>query len=173
VGRTHAGAAALAEVLLRQEIANDHAMRPLLVAQVPWRDGDRWIATTFTSVSRQPPAGRLSVVMHAPAAVTAAAPMAGLLLDSWTDTIPDPARDTAMALRFNNASTRAPQAILLAVNPNPAQAWTTDVLVDVLRETSTLMRMRVEPAATFSRGGLLPFAWLGQRSGSTGISFTV
>ena len=43
-----------------------------------------------------------------------------------------------MALRFNNASTRAPQAILLAVSPNPAQAWTTTTLVDVLRETLML-----------------------------------
>ena len=99
--------------------------------------------------------------------------MGGLLVDSWTDTIPDPVRDTAMALRFNNASTRAPQTILLAVNPNPAQAWTTDVLVDVLLQTLTLARLRMQPATLLSRAGLMPFAWLGQRAGSTGISFSI
>ncbi|HVQ53141.1 MAG TPA: hypothetical protein VMS92_24145, partial [Mycobacterium sp.] len=103
----------------------------------------------------------------------AAAAAGGLLVDAWTDTIPDPARDTAMALRFNNASTRAPQTILLAVNPNLAQAWTTDTLVDVLRQTLTLTRLRMQPATTFSRGGLMPWAWLGRRPGSTGISFTL
>jgi hypothetical protein len=111
--------------------------------------------------------------MHAPAGFVAAAPMGGLLIDAWTETIPAATRDTAMALRFNNASTRAPQVILLAVNPNPAQAWTTDTLADILRQTLTLTRIRMQPPAEFSRGGLLPFAFLGQRAGSTGLSFSV
>jgi hypothetical protein len=171
VGRVHPGAATLGEVLLRTEIAG--MSPPLRIAQVPWKDGDRWIATAFTSTSHQPPVGRLSVLVHAPADLTPGATLGGLLVDAWTDTIPDPVRDTALALRFNNASTRAPQTILLAVNPNPAQAWTTDVLVDVLQQTLTLSRLRMQPATTFSRGGLMPFAWLGQRPGSTGLSFSV
>jgi hypothetical protein len=31
----------------------------------------------------------------------------------------------------------------------------------------------MEPSTTFSRGGLMPFAWLGQRPGNTGISFSL
>lgn len=173
VGRVHSRAGTLAEVLLRKEIASGVSAAPLRIAQVPWKDGDRWIATAFTSASRQPATGRLSVLIHAPAGLNTTASMGGLLVDAWTDTIPDPVRDTAMALRFNNASTRAPQTILLAVNPNPAQAWTTDVLVDVLLQTLTLARLRVQPATLLSRGGLMPFAWLGQRPGSTGISFSI
>jgi hypothetical protein len=78
-----------------------------------------------------------------------------------------------MALRFNNASTRAPQAILLAVSPNPALAWTTTTLVDVLRETLMLARLRVQPPTMFSRGGVMPFAFLGQRPNNAGISFSI
>jgi hypothetical protein len=144
-----------------------------LIAQSPWTDGDRWIATSFTSASKQPPSGRLSVLILAPAGLPTTQPLGGLLIDAWTETIPSPSRDTAMALRFNNASTRAPQAILLAVSPNPAVAWTTTTLVDVLRETLMLARLRVQPPTTFSRGGLMPFAWLGQRSGNAGISFSL
>jgi hypothetical protein len=173
IARTHQKAATLAEVLLRKEASGDFTSAPLLIAQAPWTTGDRWIATAFTSTQNRPPSGRLSVLMHAPTALTATQPMGGLLVDAWTETIPPATRDTAMALRFNNASTRAPQVILLAVNPNPAQAWATNTLVDVLSETLMLARMRAQPATRFSEGGLMPFAWLGQRPGNTGISFTL
>jgi hypothetical protein len=172
-GRTRPKAAAFAEMLLRREIAGDNGSTGLLIAQTPWTDGDRWIATSFTSASKRPPTGRLSVLILAPAGFSVTQPVGGLLIDAWTETIPSPSRDTAMALRFNNASTRAPQAILLAVSPNPAGAWTTTTLVDVLRETLMLARLRVQPPTTFSRGGLMPFAWLGQRPGNAGISFSL
>jgi hypothetical protein len=136
-------------------------------------NGDRWIATSFVAKPRRQPTGRLSVLMHAPAGLTATQPLGGLLIDAWTETVPSAVRDTAMALRFNNASTRAPQVILLAVSPNPAQPWNTTTVVDVLRDTLMLARLRVQPSTTFSRGGLMPFAWLGQRAGNTGISFSL
>jgi len=55
----------------------------------------------------------------------------------------------------------------------PALAWTSTTLVDVLRDTLMFARLRVQPPTTFSRGGLMPFAWLGQRPGNTGISFSL
>ena len=165
--------AALAEVLLRREIAGDNGSAQLLIAQTPWSDGDRWIATSFIGRAQRQAAGRLSVLMHAPAGIAATQPMGGLIIDAWTETIPSATRDTAMALRFNNASTRAPQVILLAVSPNPAQPWTTTTLVDILRETLMLTRLRMQRSTSFSRGGLMPFAWLGQRPGNTGISFSL
>ena len=171
-GRTHSKVAALTEVLLRKE-AMGSSPSPLLIAQAPWIDGDRWIATSFTSVSKRSPAGRLSVVINAPAGLVATQPLGGLIIDAWTETIPAPTRDTAMALRFNNASTRAPQVILLAVSPNPAQPWTTTTLVDVLLETLMITRLRMQPPTTFSSGGVMPFALLGQRPGNTGISFSL
>jgi len=171
VGRIHPNAAALAEALLRKEIVEGSAATPLRIAQAPWVDGDRWIATSFGDGDRRP-AGRLSVLLHAPAGFDATRPLGGLLVDAWTDTVPVARRDTAMALRFNNASTRAPQVILLAVSPDPSKPWTTGTLLGILRETLVLTRLRMQPATTFSRGGLMPSVWLGQRPGGTGISFT-
>jgi hypothetical protein len=110
------------------------------------------------------------VLIHAPAGFAADAPLGGLLVDAWAETIPAAKRDTAMALRFNNAGTRAPQAVLLAVHPDPAQAWTTTTLVEILQQTLLLTRLRMQPPTSFSTGGLMPFAWLGQRPGS-GLSF--
>jgi hypothetical protein len=59
------------------------------------------------------------------------------------------------------------------VSPAPAVPWTTATIVDVLRDTLMLTRLRMQPPTTFSRGGLMPFAWLGQRPGNTGISFSL
>jgi hypothetical protein len=171
VGRVRPKAATLADVFLRREIAEPAAETPLLIAQAPWRNGDRWIATAFNA-GRRTTAGRMSVLIHAPHGLVATQPLGGLLIDAWTDTLPAVTRDTAMALRFNNASTRPPQLILLAVSPDPAQPWSTSLLLDILQETIVLARLRMQPSATFSRGGLMPFAWLGQRPDGSGISFS-
>jgi hypothetical protein len=169
-GRVHPNAAALAEVLLRQDIVRG-VSGSLLIAQAPWQNGDRWIGTGFTNSTGGAPAGRMSVLIHAPVGLAAGERLGGLLIDAWTESIPSPTRDTAMALRFNNAGTRAPQTVLLAVHPDPSHAWTTDTLVEILQQTLMLARLRVQPSNTLSTGGLMPSAWLGQRPGNSGVSF--
>ena len=98
--------------------------------------------------------------------------MGGLLIDAWTETVPAKVRDTAMALHFNNASTRAPQVVLLAVSPDPSKAWTVDTLVEVVRDTLTFARIRMQPSTTLTRAGHMPLVYLGQRPGSR-LSFSV
>ena len=170
--RTRPETARLAELLLRLEISGRPAAAPL-VAQAPWTDGDKWIATSFTGTGGRVPTGRLSVVIHAPAGFNGAQPLGGLQIDAWDELVPAKQQDTAVALRFNNAGTRAPQAILLAVSPDPSKAWTVDILVDVLVQTLTLARIRMQPSITLSQSGHMPLVYLGQRPGNTGISFSV
>ena len=172
VGRTHANVARLTEVFLRRE-AQGRPVEPLRVAQAPFATGDKWIATAFTSTGGRTPVGRLSAVLHAPLGLAPAAPLGGLLIDAWTETVPAKVRDTAMALHFNNASTRAPQVVLLAVSPDPAKAWTVDTLVEVLRDTLAFTRIRMQPSTMLTSAGHMPLVYLGQRPGSSRISFSV
>jgi hypothetical protein len=172
VGRTHANVARVTEVFLRRE-AQGRRLEPLRVAQAPFATGDKWIATTFTGTGGRTPVGRLSVVLHAPLGLEPAAPLGGLLIDAWTETVPAKVRDTAMALHFNNASTRAPQVVLLGVSPDPSKAWTVDTLVEVLRDTLTFTRIRMQPSTALTRAGHMPLVYLGQRPGSSRISFSV
>ena len=173
VGRTHANVARVTEVFLRRE-AQGRPLEPLRVAQAPFTAGDKWIATSFTGTGGRTPAGRLSVVLHAPLGLAAAAPLGGLLIDAWTETVPAKVRDTAMALHFNNASTRAPQVVLawrrvpIRRGPGPSTRWST-----VLRDTLTFTRIRMQPSTTFSRAGHMPLVYLGQRPGTSRISFSV
>jgi hypothetical protein len=173
VGRVRSGAARVAEVLQRGEIASGASTTVLRVAQAPWVEGDRWIATSFINTkSKQRPGSRLSILIHAPGGFSGTQPLGGLLIDGWSESVPMEKRDTALALRYNSPGTRAPQAILLAVSPDPSRAWTTETLVAILRDTFDLTRMRMQPPTTFSRAGQMPLAWLGQRPGDAGISFT-
>ena len=172
MGRTHANVARVTEVFLRRE-AQGRPLEPLRVAQAPFATGDKWIATTFTGAGGRTPIGRLSVVLHAPLGLAPAAPLGGLLIDAWTETVPAKVRDTAMALHFNNASTRAPQVVLLGVSPDPSRAWTVDTLVAVLRDTLTFTRIRMQPSTTLTQAGHMPLVYLGQRPGSSRISFSV
>jgi hypothetical protein len=170
-GRTRANVARLTEVFLRRE-AQGRPVEPLRVAQAPFAAGDRWIATSFAGTGGRTPAGRLSLVLHAPLGLALDAPLGGLLIDAWTETVPAGTRDTAMALRFNNASTRAPQVVLLGVSPDPSRAWTVDTLVAVLRDTLAFARMRMQPSTLLSQAGHMPLVFLGQRPGTSRISFS-
>lgn len=172
VGRTHANVARITEVFLRRE-AQGRPLEPLRVAQAPFAPGDKWIATAFTGTGGRTPTGRLSMVIHAPLGLAPAAPLGGLLIDAWTETVPAKVRDTAIALHFNNASTRAPQVVLLGVSPDPSKAWTVDTLVDVLRDTLTFTRIRMQPTTTLTRAGHMPLVYLGQRPGSSRLSFSL
>jgi hypothetical protein len=172
MGRTRPAVARLAEILQRIDIAGGASPSQLRVAQTPWVDGDRWIATSFGD--QQPrPGGRLSVIIHAPAGFDPTEAVGGLLVDAWVESVPFGERDTAMALRYNSPNTRPPQTILLAVNPDPSQAWTAATLETILRETLESARTRMLPPASVSRSGHLPLVLLGQRESGAGSSFEI
>ena len=59
------------------------------------------------------PAGRR------PADVDLAAPLAGLLVDEWTEVVPSRTETAGLAFRYDPPDAMAPQAMLLAVPPDP------------------------------------------------------
>ena len=60
------------------------------------------------------------------------------LIDSFNESIPVPRVTTTAAFGFNAPSSRAPQAILLAVPPEPRQRLDHEVLLQIVRETREL-----------------------------------
>jgi len=71
---------------------------------------------------------------HAKVALTA--------LDAWTDAIPSRSHTTSAAFGFNSPKSRAPQAVLLAVPPDPSRRISADGLLDVILETRELAHAR-------------------------------
>jgi hypothetical protein len=127
----------------------------LLAAQAPG-PADIWIGEKYGAGSR-PPAGS-HLVWHQPFGVPST--FTGLVFDQWVELLPGadhirraPAGSmpltsppeselTGVAFHYDRPDAKAPQALLIAVPPNLERGWTPDTLVQVLRETFELGKLR-------------------------------
>lgn len=128
------------------------------VAQLPHVAGERWLALPLAPDS-EPSRGRVSLVLHAPGGLPATGPVSGLLVDEFTERIPDPTAEAAVAFHFDRPSSRAPQAWLLAV-PSTAAAdgrWSWGELSRSVESAFDLARVRsVDSEALATLGQFLP-----------------
>jgi hypothetical protein len=118
----------------------------------PWVGGV--LGTDFAS----PDEPVTNVVALAPEVWDPAGATRALVVDQWTDVVPEriavggevdeeevdveDRRSSGLAVNAASASSRAPQAVLLAVSSDGAR-WTTDKVVEVLEETLALARLRL------------------------------
>jgi len=164
--RIRANSAALHDVLLAAE-ALEAAPAGLAVAQLPPAAGAQWIGLPFPGAT--PPAARLGLVFSAPSPIDPAASFCGFVCDTWTEQVPglttvanaargyEPAEVTGMAFTVDAPDASAPQSVLLAIAPDPAQGWSPDVLLDVVRETLDLAKIRTVDLGDLPRlGRVLP-----------------
>ena len=138
------GASRLETALMYGEATAGGQPLRLRVAQLPRRAGDRWIGLPATA--QQPiVSGRLSLVVQSAAGVPPAAgvPVAGLVVDEWTEVVPDRTQVTGLSFHVGQPDARAPQAILLAVPPTEAHIWSLSALEATVLETLELARLRL------------------------------
>ena len=115
----------------------------LTVTQVPHTPNARWVALPFPDEAARPISGILNLALFAATALPAAnAQWSGLLLDEWTEVIPNREESTALAFHYDDPGAEAPQAVLVAVPPDNAETWSLDTVIAVLRETLELARLR-------------------------------
>jgi hypothetical protein len=86
--------------------------------------------------------GTLSLILHRPTPAAANQGWAAFLVDEWNETIPAAAQKTTISFRHDTPVAEAPQAVLLAVPPTAAATWDTDTLIDTVRDTLTLAKIR-------------------------------
>ncbi len=139
-------AAACAQAL-RTGLATD-----LSVAQLPYEQSDRWLALPLTA-KHPARGGRVSFVAQLPAQLDLAGTLAGLLLDEWVETIPNPSETTAITFHHDAPGAQPPQSILLAVNPDPSAEWSLATLEAILLETLELARLRLVDSDTLADAG--------------------
>ena len=90
-----------------------------------------------------PPPGITSLlVVHATGAALPD-PVAGLVLDSWVQTVPGPDYDTGLAFHYDEPNATPPQAILVATAPDVTAgrtpgSWDLDTLAEIVTATMAL-----------------------------------
>jgi hypothetical protein len=166
LARIRPNIAAFHDVLLACESIG--ASEPALVtAQLPAENGARWIGLPFGE--NTPPKARLATVVSTPTPIDPAQPFCGLVFDTWTEQIPglttvanpvkgyESSEVTGVAFTVDAPDAYPPQAILLAVAPDPSAVWSADVLVDIVQETLDLAKIRTVDLGDLPRlGRVLP-----------------
>jgi hypothetical protein len=133
----------------------DSVALPLQALQLPFDVKAHWVAMEFPEVAAErlddpdvfvPSGDFLSVVSSLPPGYDSGAAQAGLLLDEWTEVIPNRVETTGVAIHYNQPNTEPPQCVLVAVSPIIKGHWEWDDLVETLIDTFDRAKRRaVEP----------------------------
>ena len=134
------------------------------VAQIPYVPGEGWGGTRFETDERRPAGSRLSLLLSGPGAGANELPtkLSGLVIDEWTEIVPNEKEQTGVAFHYDDPGAEAAQAILIAVAPDLAQThWSFAHLVAAIQETFELAKIRaVEPVDLGEWGHVLPATYL-------------
>jgi hypothetical protein len=152
---------AFAGLMMHAEATGADVPGQLRVIQLPHRPGAPWLARPFGDTG-VPPHGSIGLVVHSFEPFDAGRAFAGLLVDSWTETIPADQETTAVAFHYDAPGAAPPQAVLLAVHPNPdPDAWSFDLLLETVNEAADLARLRMLSSAELApMGTFLPALYL-------------
>lgn len=110
------------------------------------------------------PEGCESIVMYVPQTLAPQDSIYGLVIEEFSEHIPDQKVDTALSFNYNAPNTEAPQALLLAIHPKATMQsnflWSEDDLKDILYDTIDLYKIRmVDIDAIQEYGYVLPLTY--------------
>jgi len=141
--RVRAGVARLDAAMRYVELLDTGETLSLSVGQLPAGMSERWVGLK----SDKPVlGGRVSLVAHSVGAVDPNASFCGLLVDDWTEVIPNKTEMTGVVFQHDAPGARAPHAVLLAVAPGFGPNWSLPALEATVLETLELAQLRAVDA---------------------------
>jgi hypothetical protein len=160
--RVRPGAGRLDTALMLAEALSGHLLLQFKVAQLPAVAGEKWVALKGSTSS-----SRLSMIGFTPGAVTAGSPVAGVMIDEWTEVLPAAQQITGVSFQYTDPVARPPQSILVAVKPDDFPEWTIDALEGSILETLDLAKIRaVDPDSLGALGHYLPALYFAFNTGA-------
>lgn len=142
----------------------------LRIAQLPFRENDRWVGLPLKTGQGLSPS-RFSLVVQSATTIDLKQPMTGLLIDEWVEVVPNASETTGVVFQYDQPDAAPPQCILLAVPPDLDQPWNLWSLQQVLLETLDLARIRaVDPDALDEVGHYLPALYFAVNSAGDTVS---
>src|SRR4029453_7420407 len=111
-------------------------LRPL---QLPFAPGESWLAMEFPEGN---PLDRehLLYTAHYADAPTAGGRFCGLLLDEWSEVVPESDGTTGVSLHYNKPDSEPPNVLPLLATPVIDGAWAWRDVVDGVREALEMAR---------------------------------
>jgi hypothetical protein len=160
LGRIHEalGDWELAGLVSQAQIGSNTAFH-LAPTQTPWNENTPWIGGQLNTEALK---GGIHSVVFA-GQVKFGQTFAGLMLAAFNEALPRETEQGGLTFQYDRPSAEPPQAVLLAVPPDPVGAphWDQDTLFQVLTEAQNLARIRmVDPDSMRSLGIVLPAMYL-------------
>ncbi len=123
--------------------------------QLPFNPKDKWVGTEFEPINSKIE-DKLSLVFlnfnkfisstDLEIEYFANNNFAGLVIDEWTEIIPDKEVTTGVSFHYDQPEARPPQSILLAVTPEQTGKWNFDHLIQTVVDTMEIAKLRaIEP----------------------------
>lgn len=145
--RVRAGVHRLDTALMYSEALAGRPLLQLQVAQLPYTAKDLWVALAAPGAS---PSSHLSFVAFSPTPFAVGSPVAGLMVDEWIEVWPSGDQTTGVSFQYSDPTARAPQAMLLAVQPDDFPEWTLAAVEGSVLEALDLAKIRgVDPDVAF------------------------
>jgi hypothetical protein len=128
----------------------------LVPAQLPLQIGAPWVGGAFAPGASRPRAGTVSLVLDLPLALGANDGWAGLLIDEWSEVIPDDTQDTSLAVHHDapwrgGRAVRAPRGAAAT----PKGPGTLPSLEAIVNEAFDLAKIRAVDGDLLGPLGLL------------------
>jgi hypothetical protein len=148
--RTRPGVATFDDVASAVEVLDTGPLEFQLV-QLPVDGGARWVAEVV------PDQNTLHVVLASTGAASIAPQVTGLVVEEWVEPVPLADVDSGLAFHFDTPGAEAPQAVLLALPPEGATAWSATSVAATVRTTLAMARRRaVGPPELAAAGSVAP-----------------
>jgi hypothetical protein len=141
--------------LLLCEAFGTAASPELTPLQIPYVNNESWLAMEFPPVPKVD-GERLLYTANFAKAYVSLEPICGLLVDEWTEVIPEATQTTGVTFHFDRPNSEPPQCWLLAMPSRMDGAWTWEELVGAVNNALDCSKARaVEPAQV----GASPYGW--------------
>jgi hypothetical protein len=102
----------------------------------------------------------LSVAIHGDQAFVAGKAHCGMLVDDWTEQIPNKQEVTGIGFNYDQPNAFPPQTILLAITPEVTGTWSWDKLTGILTDTLLRAKLRAVDPDLLAATGKVEYAVL-------------
>ena len=138
--QVRAPVARLVDVLTGAELlGGGTGLADVWAAQLPHTAGERWLGLPKAAGA----AATVSIVAHSVGRPDLSKPLAGLVVDQWSDVVPVAQETTGVSFHYDAPGARSPQTIVVAVPGDAASAaWSVEALAGAVRDTIALARIR-------------------------------